>query len=154
MNIHANVRGTSSSIPSKSYSYRSVVSFEDTNLMGNVYFTRHLAWQGRCREMFLKDHVADILDQLSGNLRIVTLKVGCEYFEELRAFDDIEIRMTLSYMRQHRIGLAFDYFVRRNGIETLAAQGFQEIGCMTLTSGRLEPTKVPSALAAALSAYS
>jgi hypothetical protein len=37
------------------YSYRHVVGFGDTNLAGNAYFVNHLEWQGRCREMFLRD---------------------------------------------------------------------------------------------------
>ena len=36
------------------YEYRHVVGFKETNVVGNVYFTNHLEWQGRCREMFLR----------------------------------------------------------------------------------------------------
>ena len=36
----------------RSYEYRHVVAFEETNLVGNVYYVNHLRWQGRCREMF------------------------------------------------------------------------------------------------------
>ena len=28
------------------YEYRHVVGFEETNLVGNVYFVNHLRWQG------------------------------------------------------------------------------------------------------------
>ena len=37
----------------RAFEYRHVVSFEETNLVGNVYFANHLSWQGRCRELFL-----------------------------------------------------------------------------------------------------
>ncbi len=77
------------------YRYRHRVSFEETNLVGNVYFARFVSWQGRCREMFLLDHAPGILAQLEGTLRLVTLNVGCEYFAELRALDEIEISMSL-----------------------------------------------------------
>ena len=39
----------------KAFEYRHVVGFEETNLVGNVYYVNHLRWQGRCREMFLRD---------------------------------------------------------------------------------------------------
>src|SRR5205085_2718732 len=88
--------------------YRHIVSFEETNLVGNVYFTRHLSWQGRCREMFLKYHAPAVMEELGRDLRLVTLRVSCEYFEELTALDEIDVRMSLTHIRQHRIGLDFN----------------------------------------------
>ena len=32
-------------------------TFDETNLVGNVYFAHYLHWQGHCRESFLADHV-------------------------------------------------------------------------------------------------
>src|SRR3954464_1971785 len=94
--------------PRPAFIYRHVVSFEETNVVGNVYFTRHIAWQGRCREMFLKENAPDILNEIARDLRLVTLRVSCDYFEELNALDEIDIYMSLAYLRQHRIGLNFD----------------------------------------------
>src|SRR2546423_12032551 len=91
------------------------VLFEETNLVGNVYYVRHVAWQGRCREMFLKEHAPSILDEIARDLRLVTLRVACDYFEELRAFDLIEIQMRLSHLRQNKVGLDFAYLVQRDG---------------------------------------
>jgi enediyne biosynthesis thioesterase len=79
---------------------------------------------------------------------------NCEYFEEIRAFDDLEIRMSLSFTHQNRIGLSFDYVLRRDDIEIPAARGSHEIGCMRLRGSHLIPTKIPQQLAAALSAFS
>src|SRR5690242_17110685 len=101
------------------YIYRHVVSFEETNLVGNVYYTRHVAWQGRCRELFLRDFAPEIIDELARHLRLVTLPIGGEYFKELRVFDDVEIRMTLAHWRGHRIRLDFDYLVASEGVEML-----------------------------------
>jgi enediyne biosynthesis thioesterase len=137
----------------ESYAYRHVVSFEETNVVGNVYYVRHVAWQGRCREMFLKDRAPAILDEIAHGLRLVTLRVGCEYLEELRAFDEVEIRMSLAQVRGHRIGLDFDYALIRDGTETLAAQGFQEIGCMRAAGAGYAATPVPAALGRALAPY-
>ena len=155
MNLHASVasRGSASAAGPRSYCYRHTVSFEETNVVGNVYFTRHISWQGRCREMFLRDYAPETLNDLQRDLRLVTLNVGCEYFAELHALDDVEIRMWLAHLRQHRIKLGFDYLLRRDGSDLLIARGFQEIGCMRLTPNGLVPWAVPRGLAAALSAF-
>jgi acyl-CoA thioesterase FadM len=133
--------------------YRHVVSFEETNVVGNVYFTRHISWQGRCREMFLKQHAPTLLDQIARDLRLVTLRVSSEYFEELNALDDIDVEMRLSYLRQHRIGLDFDIVKLLAGGDIRAARGFQEIACMRATANGLVPTEPPAALLQALKPF-
>ncbi len=133
-----------------SFVYRHTVSFEETNVVGNVYFTRHIAWQGRCREMFLKQNAPDIMAEISRDLRLVTLRVSCEYFEELNAFDDIEVHMSLAHLRQNKLGLKFNYLKIASEQQKPAARGFQEIGCMRLTARGLVPVNVPVSLVDAL----
>lgn len=136
----------------EAYIYRHVVSFEETNLVGNVYFVRHVAWQGRCREMFIHAHAPGVLGELERELRLVTLRVACRYMEELRAFDEIEMRMRLVSQVGHRISLAFDYIRSADG--ALVAYGEQEIGCMRAFAGGLVPTPPPQTLSEALARYS
>ena len=93
--------------------------------------------------MFLNEHASDILDQIARGLRLVTLSVRCEFFEELSAFCVVEIRMSLAYPRHRRIGLAFDYVVRRGGAESLAARDFQEIGRIRAEGQEIVPALVP-----------
>ena len=69
----------------RAYEYRHVVGFEETNLVGNVYFVNHLRWQGRCRELFLRDHAPGVLAELGRGLSFVTIHVSCDYFEEVRS---------------------------------------------------------------------
>jgi len=133
-----------------SFSYRHIVSFEETNVVGNVYFTRHIAWQGRCREMFLRQNAPDILAEIARDLRLVTLRVSCEYFEELNAFDEIDVQMSLAHIRQNKLGLSFNYLKIGSAQPHTAARGFQEIGCMRLTTKGLVPINVPPSLAEAL----
>ena len=38
----------------RAFEYRHVVGFEETNLVGNVYYANHVRWQGRVRELFLR----------------------------------------------------------------------------------------------------
>lgn len=138
----------------RAFIFRHIVSFEETNLVGNVYFARHVAWQGICREMFLRAHAPSVLDEIACGLRLITVSVSCDYFAELRAFDEIELRMSLEHQRGNRIGLAFEYLVLRDGSSQQCALGKQEIGCMRLDPKGLVPVSLPDELQAALDEFS
>lgn len=135
------------------YEMRHVVSFEETNFVGNVYFARHLSWQGRCRELFLRDHAPGVARALGAGLVLVTLRCSCEYLAELEALDEVAVRMRLAGVVQHRVALAFDYVRRRGGAEQLVARGAQEVACMRREGGRLVPAPVPAELRDALAPY-
>jgi len=137
----------------RAYEYRHVVGFEETNLVGNVYYTNHLSWQGRVREMFLRDHAPDVLKELSAGLAMATLRVSCEYFSELHAFDEVIIRMRLVELSQNRITMSYEYFRQARGREELVAKGEQEIACLRRDADKLVPTPVPGSLRKALEAY-
>src|SRR5712675_710173 len=91
------------------YEYRHLVGFEETNLVGNVYYVNYLRWQGRCRELFLKQRAPEILADLQADLKLFTLKVDCEFFAEITAFDELSIRMRLAELAQTQIAFTFDY---------------------------------------------
>jgi enediyne biosynthesis thioesterase len=136
------------------FEYRHLVTFQETNLVGNVYYTHHLNWQGRCRELFLHEHAPEIITELEGRLSLATVRCSCEYFAELTAFDEVILRMRLIELAQSRITLGFDYFRAHNGSEELVARGEQQIACMMKENGRLTPTNVPAPLHQALIPYS
>jgi len=133
----------------RAYEYEHIVGFEETNLVGNVYFARFVSWQGRCRELFLRDHAPEVLDELVGGLRLVTTRVSCDYFAELVALDTVVIRMTLARMTQSRVAMRFDYI--REG--ELVARGEQEVACLGTADGSYVPVAVPEPLRAALIPY-
>jgi enediyne core biosynthesis thioesterase len=135
------------------FEHRHVVGFEETNLVGNVYYVNHLRWQGRCREMFLHHHAPEILDDLKQGLALATVRCSCDYFAELEAFDTIVLRMRLGEVVQNRITLLFDYIREKEGTEELIARGEQQIACMRRQGDRTVPTAIPAALREALAPY-
>lgn len=138
----------------RAFCWRPFVAFEDTNLVGNVYFARFVAWQGRCREAFLAEHAPDVIAALAADLRLVTLSVSCDYYEELRAFDRVELEMRLTGRQGHRLALGFDYRLERGAASSLVARGAQEVACMRAgADGQLVPAELPPSLAAALLPY-
>lgn len=135
------------------YEYRHVVGFEETNLVGNVYYVNYVRWQGRCREMFLHEHAPDVLLDLRDDLKMFTLKVECEFLSELAAFDELSIRMRLEDLTQTQIGFAFDYVRVRGTEELLTARGRQRIACMRGPNQATRPARVPDSLRQALQRY-
>ena len=135
------------------YEYRHVVGFEETNLVGNVYYVNHLRWQGRCREMFLREHAPEILDELADGLALATIRCSCDYLIELEAFDTVVLRMRLGEMVQNRLTLLFEYWREKDGREELAARGEQQVACMRREATSTVPTPIPAALREALRPY-
>lgn len=133
----------------KAYEYKHIVGFEETNLVGNVYYANFIRWQGRCREMFLRDHAPDVLPQLRNGLALVTTKVSCEYFSELNAFDEITVQMRLDSIRQNRILMLFEYWRDKE----LVARGEQNVVCMKREDDSMKPISIPESLQTALQNY-
>ena len=136
------------------FEYTHTVGFEETNIVGNVYYVNYLRWQGRCREMFLKTQAPDVLADLQDDLKLFTLKVDCEFFAEITAFDELSIRMRLVELARTQVEFGFDYVrLDPGGGETLIARGRQRVACMRGPNTRTVPTPVPEALAKALEPY-
>lgn len=136
------------------FEYRHTVGFEETNIVGNVYYVNYLRWQGRCREMFLKERAPQVLADLQSDLKLFTLRVDCEFFAEITAFDDLAIRMRLIELAQTQIEFGFDYVrLDPGGGETLVARGSQRVACMRGPNTRTLPARVPEPLARALEPY-
>jgi enediyne biosynthesis thioesterase len=137
----------------RAYEHRHVVGFEETNLVGNVYYANHVRWQGKCREMFLHDHARDILEQLKHGFALVTTRVSCEYLTELSAFDELLIRMRLGELKQNRITMTFEYWRCTPAGEELVARGEQQVACMQREGDKMIATPIPAVLRDVLRTY-
>jgi enediyne biosynthesis thioesterase len=129
------------------------VTFDETNLVGNVYFAHYMHWQGHCREAFLADHAPDVLGALADGLALVTVDCSAEFYAESHAFDTIEVRMMLERLSGHRVTMSFDYMRTAPGPTELLARGRQTVACMRRGDGGLEPAPVPADLQRALAGY-
>lgn len=135
---------------SRFFEYRHVVSLQETNVIGNVYYTHHLEWQGRCREMFLREFAPETLELLRTGWALVTVRCSCEFFAELFAFDEISVRMRLTSLSQNRVTMQFEYIRLIDGREELAARGEQQVASMR----GLVAAPFPARLREALEIYS
>jgi enediyne biosynthesis thioesterase len=138
----------------RSYEYRYRVGLEDTNIIGNVYFSHYVRWQGRCREMFLHEHVPQLAGELGRGLTLATTRVSCSYYLELSAFDDVVIRMSAGSMTRSRLTMRFSYFrVLRSGEELLVAEGEQEVACVQRIGASVASIPLPEPLKDAFQRY-
>jgi enediyne biosynthesis thioesterase len=135
------------------YEYRHIVSFEETNVAGNVYYVNYLRWQGRIRELFLREHAPEVLVEIGRGLALVTTRCSCDYLAELAAFDEVVVRMRLGTVTQNRISMTFDYWRQNGEGEELVARGEQQVACMLRNGQRLIPAPLPSSLREALLQY-
>jgi enediyne biosynthesis thioesterase len=132
------------------YNYEHVTSFEESNVVGNIYFSHFARWQGRCRELFLKDHAPAVLTELEHSLALFTVRCSCEFLLEVRPLSVVVIEMSLLRLFQTRLVLGFEYWQDREGQRLLVARGEQEIVCVARGGPELRPTAVPAALREAL----
>ncbi len=135
------------------FELRHIVSFEDTNVAGNVYYVNHLRWQGRCREMFLKTYAPDLVQRLASDLALVTVRCTCEYLAELFVFDEVNVRMRLSTLGQSRVSMRFEYGRIGPDGEQLVATGEQEVACMRRVRGGLQPEAWPPSFVTAVERF-
>lgn len=139
----------------QAFEYRHVVGFEETNLLGNVYYVNHVRWQGRCREMFLRELAPSVLDDIAAGLYLVTTRCACDYLQELAAFDQIVVRMRLGSLAQNRMALHFEYWrTHAGGREDLVARGEQHIAFMRRQDEAMVAAAIPEALLEALRPFS
>ena len=139
---------------SRAYEYSHIVAFEETNVVGNVYYANHIRWQGRCRELFLRDHAPEILADLAQGLVLVTTRVSCDYFSELYAFDQVIVRMRAGNVTQSRVTMLFDYVRVTDIQEEIVAQGQQQVACLRKKGEEYVAIPVPEVLRQALIQYS
>jgi enediyne core biosynthesis thioesterase len=140
------------------YRYEHVVSFEETNALGNVYFSNFLRWQGICRERFLKEYAPKLIEQFATGLKMATIDCSCSYYWELYPFDRVLVEMYLdNYARvagateTDVLRICFKYWKDEEPQRLLAAEGVQRIAFLYTESGEgWERGPIPEALRLAL----
>ncbi|MDG3008355.1 type I polyketide synthase [Paludisphaera mucosa] len=138
----------------RTYEYRHVIGLEESNLLGNIYFVNHLRWQGRCREMFLRDHAPAVLAALERDIALVTTNVSCDFLSELKPFDEVAVRMSLESLGTYSIAFHFDYWRVSSDGELLVACGRQSVACLRRGPAGPTPSPIPEALRTALAEFS
>ncbi|MFV0247345.1 MAG: acyl-CoA thioesterase [Tenacibaculum sp.] len=91
----------------------------------------------------MSKRASDVIKDINNNIAFITLNCSCNYFGELRAFDEIIICMYLVSINQNKLKLKFEYFKLEKEKRMLVAQGNHEIGFFIRTKEKMIPTNVP-----------
>jgi enediyne biosynthesis thioesterase len=98
-------------------------SFEDGNIVGNIYFATYGAWQGRVRDKFFYDlSPEDFCGRPDSELTCTNFRTT--QLREAMPFDRIRVEMRMLALYERAADLSFQYFrVAPDGSETKLAVG-------------------------------
>lgn len=129
------------------FEYKFTTTFEETNLVGNIYFANYVLWQGKCREMFLQEYCPDVIDAIKDGLALITLDLSAQYVSQLFAFDKVVMRMYLEAQSNSRLLMRFEYHKQEeNGELTLVCRGTQATAAMREEGGKVIPVQYPDSM--------
>ncbi len=128
------------------FEYRFTTTFEETNLVGNIYFANYLLWQGKCREMFLYENCPDVIEEISNGLALITLDLSAQYISQLFAFDKVVMRMSLEAQSESRLLMHFKYYKEENEKLTLVCEGTQATAAMREENGEMVSVSFPESM--------
>ncbi|MBW8482818.1 acyl-CoA thioesterase [Actinomadura parmotrematis] len=137
----------------KGYEYRHVVGIEDTDLLGNVNYVNYVRWQGRAREMCMREYASDVAAGFADGVRLLTVSCRCEYLRELTLFDEVVVRMGLGEVGRTQLVMTFEYWRVLPEGEELVATGEQRVACVRPdAAGHQAPAPIPAAMRALMDA--
>jgi enediyne biosynthesis thioesterase len=135
------------------YEYRFVTTFEETNVVGNIYFANYLLWQGKCREMFIYEYCPDVIDEIYNGLALITLDISLQFVSQLFAFNKVVMRMSLEAESESRILMGFEYYADKGDELILVCKGHQAAAAMRKENGSMIPVPFPDSMLEALDVY-
>ena len=130
-----------------------VTTFADTNVVGNVYFANYILWQGKCRELFLHEFCPNIVEEIEDGHALVTLDLSCRYVEQLRALEQVVIRMNVEELSDTRMLMSFRYYRVEGSSFTLVCESHQSVASMRYIDGQFVTVPFPTSMFDAISEY-
>jgi YbgC/YbaW family acyl-CoA thioester hydrolase len=111
----------------KKFIFLKRVYLSDINIQGGVYFARFFDWQGMAREEFFRVAVPIQEAFFSAGYQLLTVEAAIEYKSPARLYDEIEIAISIGWLKRASAELRFTFDHRETG-ERLAL-GRQVIAC-------------------------
>jgi enediyne biosynthesis thioesterase len=135
------------------FEYRFITTFEETNLIGNVYFANYAIWQGRCREIFLYEFCPDVIEEIKNGLLLVTLDMNITFLHQTFALEKILMRMSIDAKSDTSLLMRFDYYKEENDKLNIVANGLQTIVAMKSINGKMTTVSLPHSLLSFMENY-
>ncbi|MCK5831778.1 MAG: SDR family NAD(P)-dependent oxidoreductase [Methylococcales bacterium] len=85
-------------------------TLEDSNLVGNVYFSNYARWQGRIRDKFFYHIAPEYFRGIGVKGELITTSCNVDHLREAMPFDYIVITMYIVAIAESGINIRFEYF--------------------------------------------
>ena len=126
--------------PHKIFAYEKVITFKQTNVMGNTYFSNYVEWQGEAREMLLLQHpeASNFLTQ-NQHIFLVTHSLSHRFVTNTFFGDRVRVEVTTKNILDYSLMMVFRY--RHAGNNSLIGEGWQKVCFLDRRTNA--PCKVP-----------
>ncbi|MDH3727106.1 MAG: SDR family NAD(P)-dependent oxidoreductase [Myxococcales bacterium] len=115
-------------------------SLQDSNLVGNLYFSNYSAWQGRLRDRLLHDIAPECFDLRQLEAQPECLFFSTHHLREAMPFDSIETQMSVKTMYEGALDLWFDYHrIDMTGTREKLAVGEHRVALVSSGSPEVVP---------------
>jgi enediyne biosynthesis thioesterase len=128
------------------FEYKFVITFQETNFVGNVYFANYAFWQGKCRELFLYEFCPDVIDEINNGLLLITLNLNINYIAQCFALDEVVIRMSLEAKNINMLLMNFEYYKKEDDLLNIVAKGSQTVTAMRYINEKLSAIHLPESI--------
>ncbi|MCW5203123.1 hypothetical protein VU12_09315 [Desulfobulbus sp. US4] len=126
-----------------------LTSREDSNLIGNIYFSNYYSWQARVRDLYLATRLSSVSSQESfGDFVCVHAEV--QHLQEAIPFEIIEVSMYLYELFAEGFTFHFEYYTVSEHGARLRKLAHGEHSAVWVPDGQelsseINPTKMPEA---------
>ncbi|RAL26962.1 type I polyketide synthase [Thermoflavimicrobium daqui] len=105
-----------------------ITSLEESNLVGNIYFSNYTIWQGKVRDQFFYQLAPELFQGTGEQGEWIALNTHIQHLREAMPFDTIEVEMSLAKRYEYGVKLFFEYYkLASDGQKQKLAFGEQDI---------------------------
>jgi acyl-CoA thioesterase FadM len=104
--------------------YRPRITFQDTNVVGNVYFLTFFRWQAECRDQWLREYHPDVWHAIrAGELLLIVTHWSTRFDDPIGATvgDDIQVSMEIDETEGQTSASATIARLSDKGMETIGS---------------------------------
>jgi YbgC/YbaW family acyl-CoA thioester hydrolase len=123
-------------------------TYEDTNSVGNIYFSNYLRWVGKARELFFHACMPDF-DLNTTDFYVLTRSIRHDFRREAREFEPVVVRIKISHYNRKFVTL-----VHEVQSETRGLLGRGEQSLMFVDTHDFHPLDIPRAILEHFGPYS
>jgi acyl-CoA thioester hydrolase len=122
------------------------VEFSETDLAGIMHFTHFYRWMEICEHEFLRSLGLSVdMEDENGRFGWPRVKTACRFKRPLKFEDEVEVKLSVSEIRDRSIAYSFQFWKKENGEPVKAAVGEAVAACVRFDrlTGAMTPIHIP-----------